>query len=470
MFLLIVYIVVGLALAGIAIKLLLDRQNSVMEITWQEYGIGMAAVVVISLGVVYFGTGVAQKSLVTFHENWNGWEKSAVKQEIACKRDGSCWHDYDCDPYPVPVTYSCNCDDDGCSVCLRIETHYHSCPYVTVETTYEVDTTLGNYTIASHCMPASPEQTRWEFGKRRLRAIPQSVLGNACIGEPPFWTKVEGRIIAKAPGPVTARKSYDNYVLASEQTILKGYSSNVERFKSKLPPLQAVVREHYSLDRVYSIGCGTDDTREWQDRLARVNGAFGSELRGDLHVVRICDQSIASEPDAYAIALKAHWQNSKVFGRDALSKNSVVLIVGASPDGASVSWARAFTGMPIGNEHLIASLQSRLIATAFTPEAILGTIVTAEKDGKILATRVNGVVPHTLWGDENALTRFTRVSMKSEDKDDNGSGFAYLSFDIKPTLKQQLLIALLAFIAGCAVWTVFAFVGNPRRRNSFINS
>src|SRR3990167_11518560 len=126
------------ALAGLAIKFFLDYQRNNLEITWGEYGLGLLAIsFVLTPLIVWAGWSVVRSSNLSFNEYGNGWELQAVAEPVQCSRDGPCWHEYDCDPYIVMVSYECNCatDKDGytsCSTCWRPETRYHDCPYVTV--------------------------------------------------------------------------------------------------------------------------------------------------------------------------------------------------------------------------------------------------------------------------------------------------------------------------------------------------
>ncbi|MDP2598829.1 MAG: hypothetical protein Q8P49_03305, partial [Candidatus Liptonbacteria bacterium] len=173
------------AVAGLIAKFCLDRSDRLEEITWKEFAIGMMVIVfLVAPGVTKIGFEIAKSNLVEYNEYWNGWELRAVRQDITCTRDGSCEHCYNCDPYTVIVPYSCNCDNKGnCQTCFRTETHYHSCPYVDVEMTYVVRTTLGEYVIGAHRFPDNPQAHRW----RKSEDIPYSVTQRAGVGAPPFW-------------------------------------------------------------------------------------------------------------------------------------------------------------------------------------------------------------------------------------------------------------------------------------------
>src|SRR5205814_1305597 len=128
------------------------------EITWKEYGIGMALIsVIIAPGVTKIGWEKVRSDTVSFNEYWNGWEIAAIREDIPCTRDGPCAHEYDCDPYIVMVPYSCGTEKNP-STCYRPETRYHDCPYVSNEFSYYVKTTLGDYTISTSRFPEKPQE------------------------------------------------------------------------------------------------------------------------------------------------------------------------------------------------------------------------------------------------------------------------------------------------------------------------
>ena len=411
------------------------------------------------------GWRVARNNLVTFEEYWNGWELAAVKQDVPCTRDGPCRWEYDCDPYLV--SYSCNCDKDGnCDTCYRTE--YHDCPYVKTESHYIAQTTLGDFSIAEHRFPENPQANRWRNSER----IPEGVINRAGVGAPSFWLGVKERTEAKDPGPVCVRKEYENYILASDQTILKRHSSDVAAYRTAglLPAIQSDVHNFYLSDKAYFVGYKPQSAAEaerWQSSLRRINGALGTELQGDLHLVVVKHRQISQNADAYALALQAHWQDKQAFGRKTLSKNGIVVIVGTE-DGETVAWSKAFTGMPMGNEPMLVSLRN-LHGTPLMPGALIGDTHGEfyqkgdEKTGtwklKVRGRRSGGALERILWGDENAATRFARVSMSGKDADDNGSGFLYLRGEIQPTRSQQVWITICTFLACSLVWVVTVFTG-----------
>lgn len=448
--------VVCAAFAGLVVKWYLDHTDHQLEITWLEFGLGMlAAVFVVAPLTAWLGWKIAVNSLVDYREYWNGWETAAIAEPIRCTRDGPCAHEYDCDPYIVMVSYSCNCDDKGnCSTCTRPETRYHDCPYVTVETNYSIDTTLGGYSINTHRFPENPQASRW----RASHSIPEHVIRRAGAGEPPFWTAAKARLDSGAPGPVCKRMSYENYILASERTILKQYSGDVQKFRDAglFPELTHDVYDFYLADKAYFVGWKPDDPRAWQSSLRYLNAALGTEFEGDLHLVIAQSDAVAGNPDAYVNALRAHWHDTERYGRDAFAKNAIAVVVGTN-DGVSIEWARAFTGMPIGNEALTTAVRNELKKTELDFEKFIGA---------------GSVLRKILWGIGNPDTRFQRISMAARDETDKGSGYLYLRDEIQPTTGQLVVIGIVVFILCGGLWLAAAVVGErmshgSRSRGSF---
>lgn len=471
MLLLIVLSVAVAAVAGLAVKHLLDKSRHDLEITWNEFAVAMAIIAcVVAPAVTHFGWEASRSNLVTFNEYRNGWELLAIRTDIPCSRDGPCTREYDCDPYTVMVPYTCNCDSKGnnCSTCYRQETHYHSCPYVDVETTYSIETTLGRYEISQHRLPENPERRRWGNPWRvdgYKLAIPQHVIQNAGTGIPRFWAEAKARIDSGSPGHVTKRAEYVNYILSSDRTILKQYSGDIQKFRAAglLPPVQAGIHDFYLADKVHFVGFNPGDSRAWQDSLSYLNAGFGTELEGDVHMVIVRSDAVSANPDTYALALKAHWQDTKTFGKDALSKNGTVVVIGAGRDGA-VTWAKAFTGMPMGNESTLVALEHGLKGLPLSPMTIIGEVRGKFVEGrKVAAGNLGGPIAAALWGTKNAGTRFSRVSMTGKGSSKNGMGFAYLFFEIEPTSGQKAWILVFTFLGCCAVWTAVAFIGRRER-------
>ena len=475
MFFVVFLVILASAVSGLAVKWWLDSSRADKEITKTEYWVG---VVLISLLVAPLATKagweIAKKNLITFNEYWNGWERNANRNDIQCTRDGPCRYEYDCDPYLCP--YECGgYEGTGkdrhyvSKTCWK--TCYHSCPYVKTETNYSVSTTLGDYEIASHLFPDNPQANRW----RDSVDIPQHVIDRAGCGIPPFWAAVKMRVDSGKPGPVTQRRKYDNYILASDLTILKQYSDAIDKYRSAglLSEVRREVYDFYYSDKVHFVGFSSPGAVQWQVELAYFNAAFGIELQGDLHLAVVQNDLINSNPDAYLLALKAYWQNPKVFGKDAISKNSIIMAIGTK-DGKTIEWARAITGMPLGNEKLTVAVHNRLKGLPLNTKVIFGDRELKAKHASIrksyLAKRSAanlegypldefGVLERIFWGLDESDSRFKRIAMAPDDPGGSGSGFLYLANDIHLTSGQKAAVFFGSLFVCMLVWLGAALIG-----------
>ncbi|MCK9344585.1 MAG: hypothetical protein M0P64_00485 [Candidatus Pacebacteria bacterium] len=463
-------------LAGLLVKYILEKKGGEEQITAFELKLGAAVIAFIVAPLVgYIGWEVSRSNQIVYNEYWNGWEIAAERNDVSCTRDGPCYWEYDCDPYLVYVSRTCTRPgkNGGTYECGGYETRYHSCPYVTVETTYNVRTTLGGYTVAPHRFPDDPQSHRW----RTSKSIPDSTISNAGVGIPKFWNEVWMRIASGTPNPATTRKEYKNYILANEGTILKQHSANIEHYLKQglLPPVTASVVGLYGSNKVYFVGHRPGNATVWQSTLEHLNAAFGTELQGDLHVVIVQNDAVNADYDTYVLALKAYWQDNKVFGRDAFGKNGVAVILGTN-DGKTVAWARAFTGMPRGNEHMIVALESGLKGQLLDSTIVLGTITPTSVVSKspssvslrITKTDRTGIVPRIIWGDDDKSFRFERIGMTGKGSG-KGSGYLYLYGEIQPTDTQKKWIGFFVFLFSCVFWFIAAAqdISNTRKSSRY---
>lgn len=454
--------------AGLIIKFALDFWPTGHEISWKEYGIGAAVILgPLSIVVGVIGFYSAKTDVLTFNEKRNGFELHAFVTTTNCEEDGSCFHDYNCHPYWVPKT--CENKDANGNVTSTYDcghTEYHKCPYVTSESTFTVETTLGKiYTISAHRLPENPQAHRWDDSED----VPSSVIENYGTGIPPEWQAVWNRINSNWPGPVTDTYTYDNYILASDHTILKEHSDDIGRFlKAKVLPTTTIeIHDRYLADKVHFVGFHPNNEAEWQNILNRVNAALGMELQGDAQIVIVRSSAVDNEKDAYKLALKAYWQDKHVFGKDTMSKNGIGIIIGTD-DGKTVAWSRAFTGMPLGNETMVVALENSLTGHTLNPGVLIGSISTSfvpvddpqnHETRFTVKSKHSGVIASILWGDNDSTTRFTRVHMGDHSKDGHGSGYMYLSSEIVPTPEQTRNIAIIVFLLSLCVWAAMAVIG-----------
>jgi hypothetical protein len=440
--------VVGAAVAWAAPRVAGDTYR----ITRFEFAAGLAICALVVVPVTaHIGNKVAVSNNLSFDEYWNGWETAATRTDIACERDGRCRHTYRCDPYTVTVTKTRSVPDGNGGT--RSETYtdteqrWRDCPYTDVEHTYVIDTTLERYTVAEHRLPDNPEQHRW----RDSKPVPDSLEARVGVGAPAEWTAARERIDAGDPGPVTAVRSYDNYILASQYTTLRKQSGSIERYHDLglLPEPAAGLTGRYRADKTHLIDVNGDEDG-WSDAVDRAGAQLGSERQGDLHLVAV-DATQVDDPDRYTQALMASWLSPER-GDQALSKNGVVAVLGV--DDGTVAWARLDTGMPSGNEALATEVRNELTGTEFSPDAILGH--------STIDTPGDGALTRLLFAEDGG---FERQCMVCDDADDAGLGFSFLSGEIRPTGAQTAVIVAVMSLLAAVIWAAFAaFAVGPTHR------
>lgn len=425
------------AVVGIVAKHLFDKNNSEYSITWLEFGLTLGAINVIFLPLMLsLGWHLSKESQMTYKEYLNGWEESAVAEKVVCHRDGACMYSYQCDPYIVMVTYSCNCTKNGCSTCVRAETRYHNCPYVKYETNYYVNTSLGQYTIDKHRFPINYQAERW----RASESVPTRIAERAGIGEPTFWKQVKARIDSGQPGPVTKKVDYKNYFYASDASILRRQYSNVQSYLKHLPLPDTVIQNFYDLDKIYFVNVvPTGNINRWIRQTNNVAAGMG-KLQGDLRVVLV-NASLVSDPDAYTLALKAYWQHSDTLKKNAIAKNAVVFVFGIQ--NSRVSWARSFTTMPKGNETIDTETRTAFTGLPLDVDSLIGNVRRAS--GRLVYS--GGIASMILLP---GPTQFRRESMEN---------YQYLSREIAPTMSVKITLFVIAIILSIVGWGVPLVIG-----------
>lgn len=433
-------------LVGLAVKFYLEHTESYKRITWPEFFISATIIAsILSPIISNFGVKLAVDNQVKFYEFRNGWELNTTVEEVQCYRDGPCYWEYACDPYLV--TYSCNCDKNGCQICTRIE--YHDCPYCESEYHYNVGTTLGSFRIASNRFPNNPDSRRW----RSYVDIPDDIIDRAGQGPPSFWVGAKNRIDAGTPGPVTKIYSYQNYLLRASYSILRDNADNVKFFLDKklLPEPEREVHDFYWSNKIRFVNVGISNPMLWNKKLDYLNAELGDSLHGDMHVVIVKG---VDNPDAYITALKAYWQNPEIFKRHTVSKNSIIVAIGTD-DGQTVSWTRAITGMPVGNELLITNLRNEFKNIPLNPDSVLGTVKAHLIRGQITSTDVYGGLAEFVL----RTNEFKRVPME---------GYQYLKKEIRPSGTGYFLVILVGVVSCVAAWIPAVVIGdhwNQYRRN-----
>lgn len=525
LFLVAVSVLISLGI-GLGFKVFLDKTKSQKRITLSEYLIyGTVIVCIVAPLVGFGGWKLAKGNRSEFGEFYNGWEKLVYIVETMCTRDGPCIHEYDCESYPCNphdcppcICISRNADggciSESCATCW--DTCYHDCPYVTREYSFYVDDTLGNtHAIGEHWFPLNPEQHRWT-GTYDYRA---NLRGGIPQGIPPFWQAAFNRCEAGNPGPVTVSGMvYDNYILASQSDAFERFSAERDRFLEMglLPELATdiVAGSFYHARKVYFVGWQPADSEAWYSAHEYVNSALGTERQGDMHVVIIQHPEISSVGalQTYKNALMSYWSAEVYFGRCALSKNGVVVVLSTS-DGQTVDHAVFDTGMPEGNggpEVAVRALFDKdnrastfgLGPVPLTPEAIFGEVrgefYTREGQEKVRVRGLLGIVLETaqkawyylsswagvehsqpprevpgglltriIFGVDTSEHGFVRISMSGDDADDIGTGYLFLKAGMEPTSEHKWLIVALTIVFSSVLWGVAIGVGDHYHHRQF---
>lgn len=460
---LIVYGAIITAVLGVVAKIITDKRGDTryMITKWELVVASLAMLFVFIPLTAYLGYNAAIQNQVSYNENWSGWELEAVLTKHKNYEDGSQRHDWvETRMEWVDETYTDTVPDGKGGTKTVTKTRRvlkpvdHYIPYTTEEWTMTVRHTLGDTQIAYRFLPENPNNYRFRRGVR----VPEQRF-KSTTGYHPFWLEVRERIRNDDPGPVTLRFSYDNFILASQSSILKKYNDSIERYTTQklLPDLNSKIRDPYFSDRVYFVG--TRPPGDWQSAINRFNAALGSTLQGDLHLV-IVDANKVTDQHNYAGALTAFWQSEK-FGKDALSKNGIVIILGTK-DGKTIAWSKASTGMPMGNEHLLQQIEQELKGVSLDPQTLLGNpegsiaVKTDKATGKpkqyVKVTNSSSELEKLIWGPY----KFDRVHMTDKDGD---VGYSYLLMELQPTTVQIVFILLVITLLACIAWGICIAVG-----------
>ncbi len=405
---------------------------------------------IISVTVLLLFSPLTERLIINnrtkYYEFWNGYETAAIDSQTKCERDGQCTYTYNCDAYWATETYYTYDEDGNSESHTRIVRKYHKCPHVQVEHRYSIQTTLGTTKIDGTY--ADQDRKPWRNGESDVHAVP--------LGAPEFWKQAKARIEAGRNGGVTEVHTYKNFLLASDQTILKSYSDDVEYYKSKnlLPDHTRNYKDpiylYYLADKFRPVQLAVN-TVEWNEYLNRLNGYLGKELQGDVHMVAVNAETIDSR-DRYSQSVFAYWK-SDAFGKRALSKNTIGIVVGV--ESGIVKWARATSGMPVGNEALLLDIQNQLVDNEFNPDKVIGI---PRGTGKQFSPG-DGTLAQVLWG----KNKFVRPCM--ECIEENQDGYRYLRVDISISGSQRFWIIFFGTIISIVIWSIFLYVDDRYMRS-----
>lgn len=450
------------------------------QITWFEYGIAMAVLTAIVVpSVLLVGKSLSQDQKLRYYEMYNGVEVAAIVEPTECYAghagesygagQSNCSYTYVSGSYSWEEEYpstTCTSDSKGSTSCTTtmVCCHYYSAniysPYATTEYTYSVTNSFGQiYTYQGAYLEKNPKP----YGN-------QPIPGNIPRGAPTDWIEAKQHIDNRDPRSVTDVFEYDNYILASQDEKLAPFSQDVEKYRRQnlLPDHTVNILENpiYGDSRKQArklsfVHVKVPDEQAWQESLMRFNAALGSKLQGDLHVV-IIDSSLVDNPNSYLKALRAYWLGGH-FGKHALSKNGIILVIGTS--GGKIDWAKADTGMPYGNNMMLRTMEGNLEATGnLTPDAIFGTprttLTPAANEGEKAKVTVVLSTPRSALEDAmfGEATKFKRPCMVCEDEEDTGQvGYQDLIAQIEPSTSQRVWMVVIVCVFGLIAWGIVAF-------------
>lgn len=461
------------AASGMAFKfgIPLFRPYSRWNVDWYEYVAGLAVTLMVIVPTVFaVGSAWAKADALVYEEFRNGVETAATVQSQDCHPGTSggsassghsnCAYEYQTgETYTYTETYTVTVTDE-CDSKGRCKSHtetrtrvligYIYNPYASKEYHYVItDSIGGTYTFPDIYVK---DGEGYNGG---------SIPGEIPRGDPAEWLDAKRHLDEGDPRPVTRIFTYNNYILASHDDLLKPFSKDVKRYKKEgiLPDHTRKIRESplygYSnsfADKVSFVGVTVNDESAWQRSMMGLNAALGSQLQGDMHLVLI-DSKLVDSPTRYLNALKAYWLSDD-FGRRAIAKNAIIVVAGV--EGNTVSWALASTGMPFGNEVLLQGIANFLPDTPVTPEALIGapkTVVTASGSSK------DPEVSVTLSADPGVLERLTlrdfpfqRACMDCLDKKGNQIGYKNLIVEFEPAWWQWLIMIVIACAPALIFW------------------
>lgn len=416
-------------------------------------------VVIPVTGMVGEKLAVAQQ-IDGFHEFWNGSIIETGFTPNTCTENGDCDHTFECHGHWVTVTTT-SIDSEGRPTTeSHLEYESDQCPYATVEYDYWIRTNIHDEPIVIDDDVFDANPVVWDPGEG------QGIPGDVQRGPGALWVSYRDAIAAGDAPPATRVNDYSNFVLATRNDLLKEFSDSISEYRKAnlLPSHTVAVPESddptigVTATKVQFVG-GVPGAREWNDALARFNAQLGATKQGDMHLVVVRADKI-DDPDDYISALTAYWQSNK-FGKWGIAKNVIAVAVGVSDDGKKVEWARARTGMPLGNEEMLEAIALRLDGKPFTVDSLFGTTRVSIVNGEPkYETEAKALIPKTVLDD----FPFKRASMSGKDKGDNGDGFVYLGDEVEANLSTgayALMFLIVVFVAAIA-WAICAAVDFSR--------
>ncbi len=463
-----------LAMGFFRVRQIVRYDGASFRIQWSEFGvvsIVLAAIIIPSVMVV--GNALSVAEILSYQQFVNGVEVATSKQVRECREGhagnnssagrSNCAHAYVSGSYSWEERHTREvCTGFGEDEVCHDEVYYTTewadiyTPYATREHyAYQIDSSMGGAGDMSYTFPDVTLDETPAVYPGSSRTIPEDILR----GDPADWTEATARRAAGDPRAVTKMVAYDNYILASGDEVLRAYSADIDTFLAGdlLPDHTANILDNpitgpsrSQADKVSFVGVMVDDPAAWQRSVMRFNAALGMQLQGDLHVVLIDHRLVpATRSVPYTQALKAYWQ-SETYGKRALAKNGIILVLGVNTATDTIAWADATTGMPFGNELMVQYLRDELRGEGLDPDLLFGTPRTLISEGEATVTLSSprGVVEHTIF--EQAPFKRARMSCA----DDTCVGFKDLISKIEPTAGQKTWMVVVTSLIALGLWVL----------------
>ncbi len=428
----------------------------------------LAAIVaptVLAIGIGYFSgpiaLNIAQTGAVAgYQQSLNGTVLSVADQSYQCYRDGPCVHTYDCDSYQVLV-HAAYTDSNNNYHAAVYDTDYHQCPVATWEFKYTITAKAYHaytFTLVDHGFARNPKPWCCAQEVDGDSSIPSSVPR----GVPAQWLKAKRDKAAGNSDAVTVHDSYANYILANEATIFRKYSDDIGMLRKRHllpPPPLAPIYDNYLSRKVYFVGLHPSAPVQgaWQSVVAHLNADLGTNLQGDMHVVAVNANVLQGviSPFNYARAIQADWLND--YGKEAVAKNAIILVVGVNPLTNTIAWAQADTGMPNGNEAMLQTLHDQLPGVAFTPNALFGNttaqVVQTPQGTSVHYTLGSGTVTQIVMRTHAFLRACMGCQSARDKKVDKGQqGYVYLKTEL-PLPAWGVIVTIIVDILILAILT-----------------
>lgn len=208
--------------------------------------------------------------------------------------------------------------------------------------------------------------------------------------------------------PVAITKSYTNYLLASEQSILNPQHISVSEAElNSVPAYPIGIYDMYKINRLVTIGAAVEDAKLWNEGISEVAKAVGPTKQANPVII------VTNSPKDIRYAIEKKWNGGK--------KNDVIVLIGV--DKNQVKWVDVITFLSnTGNEFMTREMQNKIIDI-----------------GTLDRVKILDAVKSTI------LAKFDRTPMQSIEQ---------LKDDFQPPLWLKVTAVLLALILS----TIFSII------------